>query len=96
MHIIQKPIEPKKASFSDISNLRFANEDETRIDMDVVHSEYGEMPFTAYRDDVEQHSRELYDYAIREMKDKILPYDLFFYFPEHPNNPKNVIEVIEV
>ncbi len=46
-----------------IKNPVYANADETNIDLEIEHPDYGWIPFTATEDDVEEHGRDLYAQA---------------------------------
>lgn len=45
-------------------NPRYANAEGSAIDMEINHPDYGWIPFTASRDDQEEHGRELFDLAV--------------------------------
>ena len=96
MQIIQKPPQPKEAVLSNPRELRYANEEKTRVDMIIHHSEYGDIEFTADKHDEEEHGRAVYETVINDPELAILDYDLYHYQPHHPNNPANIIPVVEV
>lgn len=94
MEIIQTPVVPQESVLTNPRDLRWVNEEHTAIDMTITHSQFGDIPFTSSADDVEKHSREIFN----ELKDRsdIIEYDFFYYNPQHPDHPDNKIEVIEV
>lgn len=46
------------------TNPRFVNAENTQIDLIVNHPVFGEIPFTASPDDVEEHGRDLFARAV--------------------------------
>jgi hypothetical protein len=73
-------------------NLRWANEEHTRIDMTIQHSEFGEIEFSAHENDIEFHGRKLFELC--KDNDNIAKFDPFYWNPESPENPANQIDVL--
>lgn len=96
MKIIQKPVQPVSAVLSNPRELRYANEEKTSVDMIINHSQFGDIPFTADANDTEEHGVALFNQVTQDDSFEILEYDLFFYYPDHPDNPANAIPVVEV
>lgn len=50
------------AALTSLKNPRWANAEQTMIDCEITTSQFGEevLPFTAYKDDVEAHSRAIF------------------------------------
>lgn len=46
------------------TNPQFVNAEKTQIDLIVTHPVFGEIPFTASPDDVEEHGRDLFARAV--------------------------------
>lgn len=57
-----------------IRNLVYSSADNSTIDVEMNHPEYGWIPFTASPDDIEQHGRDLYARAIAGDFGPIAPY----------------------
>lgn len=48
----------------DAKNPAYVNAEQTQIDVTVTHPVFGEIPFTASPDDVEEHGRDLFARAV--------------------------------
>ena len=57
-----------------VRNPQYAVADNSLVDMEIEHPEYGWIPFSANPNDVEQHGRELFAQAIAGQFGEIAPY----------------------
>lgn len=55
-------------------NPYWSNIDQTSIDCEIEHSVYGWIPFTASKDDSEQHGRELFERLVKDEFGPVAPY----------------------
>ena len=61
-------------NYTNISNLKWANAEQTALDATVEFEGIGAVPFTAHPDDVEQHGREIFARASTGEFGSIAPY----------------------
>lgn len=73
-------------------SLRWSNAEKTRLDMKIQHSKFGEIDFTADKNDVEFHGRKLFE--LLHTNDSIADFDPFYWDPESIENPANQIDVL--
>jgi hypothetical protein len=60
--------------FTNIENPVWANEENTAIDCTVTHEKYGIIPFTASKNDSEEHGKTLFDELFSGMHGPIAAY----------------------
>lgn len=57
-----------------VRNLRYSSPDNSSVDLEIEHPEYGWIPFTATPDDTEQHGRDIYEAALAGEYGQVAPY----------------------
>lgn len=60
--------------FNNVKNLIWANQEHTAVDCMVMHEKYGEIPFTASKNDTEEHCHALFAEIIAGVHGSIADY----------------------
>ena len=79
------------------TNIRWANAEHTRLDMNIEHSVFGVVDFSADLNDTEHHGVYMFNSINDNQADFVIAdFDPWYWNPEHPDNPANQITVVEV